>query len=374
MTTAEFSVSGLLDTLAADLQVSVAAIGYLVSIYAAGMALGGPLMVLALARLRETTALAVVLAAFAVAQLAAALAPGYGVLALSRFVQGFAGAAAFGLALSLGGRIAGPGRQGQAAAWIMGGLMIGTVLGLPLASWLGALLGWRRVFAGLAGIAALAALLVWLRVTPPAASGGQAGARAALADARLWKVFATSFLLIGATFAAFTYFVPVLGRLSGIPARWIPACLTLYGVATVIGNFVCGQLVDRIGAWQVQFRGMALLSVALLLFALGASHLPAALAALVLTGLTGVALNPAIVARVMAVNGSPLVGAVHTAVISAGLLLGSALGGLAIEYSGRLAAPLWVGAGLAALGWLSLLAAPDRVRRTTGTAAAKSGS
>lgn len=361
VTTAEFAVSGLLDALANDLGATIAQVGYLVSIYAAGMAVGGPLMVIALARLRQTTALALVLGFFAMAQLAAAFAPGYLWLAISRFVQGFAGAASFGLALTIGGRIAGPARQGESAAWIMGGAMIGTVLGLPLAAWLGGLFGWRPVFVGLAGVAALAAVLAGTRlpVTTKADRSGQTGTM--LSDTGLWKVFATSFLVIGATFAAFTYFVPLLGQRAGVGEAWIPACLAFYGMATVVGNFACGRLVDRHGPWRVQWWGLMIMVAALLLFALGARRLLLVLPALLLLGLTGVALNPAMVARVMARDDSPLVASLHTAVISAGLLTGSALGGLAIERSGELTAALWVALVLAGLGWLSLRGAPDRV-------------
>lgn len=360
VTTAEFAVSGLLDALAHDLRATIAQVGYLVSIYAAGMMVGGPLMMIALARLRQTTALALVLGLFALAQLAAAFAPGYLWLAISRFVQGFAGAASFGLALTIGGHIAGPARQGESAAWIMGGAMIGTVLGLPMATWLGGLFGWRPVFVGLAVVAALAALLAGTRVPATTQAGRLRQAGAMLGDFGLWKVFATSFLVIGATFAAFTYFVPLLGQRAGVAPAWIPACLTLYGMATVIGNFACGRLVDRYGPWRVQWWGLAIMFAALLLFALGARRLSLVLPALLLLGLTGVALNPAMVARVMARDSSPLVASLHTAVISAGLLAGAALGGLAIERSGELTDALWVALALAGLGWLSLRAAPDR--------------
>ena len=361
--TAEFSVAGLLDTLATDLHVRLAEVGYLVSIYAGGMIVGGPLMVVALARLPQARALVLVLLLFALAQLAAAFAPGYGLLAVSRFVQGFAGSATFGLALTIGGRIAGPTRQGEAAAWIMGGLMVGTVLGLPLTTWLGRVFGWREVFVGLAVMAALAALLVASWVRPEGQAGEPARTQAGLGDARLWKVFASSFLVIGATFSAFTYFVPLLGERVGIAVTWIPACLALYGIATVVGNFVCGRWVDRHGAWRVQMWGMSVLLAALLVFAIAVEQPLPALLALVLIGLTGVALNPALVARVMALNGSPLAAAVHTGVISLGLLTGTALAGMAIEHSGDLSAALWVAALLAGLGWLSMWMAPDRQRR-----------
>ncbi len=79
-------------------------------------------------------------------------------------------------------------------------------------------------------------------------------------------------------------------------------------------------------------------------------------------GLVGVTMNPAMATRVhrAAGNAGPLVNTAHTSFITFGVVLGSSLGGLAIDAYG-LRAPLWLGAGLAACGLLTLL--PERRRR-----------
>ena len=87
-----------------------------------------------------------------------------------------------------------------------------------------------------------------------------------------------------------------------------------------------------------------------------------AIAAFLVIGLVGVALNPAMVARVMrAAHPGPLVNSLHTSVITAGLALGTWAGGAAIDRGYGLTAPLWVGVALAILGLLSL--APPSLRR-----------
>ncbi|WP_232507900.1 MULTISPECIES: hypothetical protein [Photorhabdus] len=43
-------------------------------------------------------------------------------------------------------------------------------------------------------------------------------------------------LIIGATFAAFTYFTPILKDITGYSDRAVASLLFIYGAATVIGN------------------------------------------------------------------------------------------------------------------------------------------
>jgi len=78
-------------------------------------------------------------------------------------------------------------------------------------------------------------------------------------------------------------------------------------------------------------------------------------------GLVGVTMNPAMGVRVQrAGNIGPLVNTIHASFITGGIIVSSSVGGLAIDGFG-LRAPLWLGAGLALLGILTLV--PDLVRR-----------
>jgi predicted MFS family arabinose efflux permease len=107
---------------------------------------------------------------------------------------------------------------------------------------------------------------------------------------------------------------------------------------------------------RVQAVGLTALAGVLVLFAVGASHPVTAVLGLLGVGLVGLSMNPAMSTRVMrTANARPLVNTVHTAVITAGVLVGSAAGAAAIDAGWGLTAPLWVGAGLAGLGLLSLL-------------------
>ncbi|MFI1299185.1 MFS transporter [Streptomyces noursei] len=176
---------------------------------------------------------------------------------------------------------------------------------------------------------------------------------------RLWLAFSTSTLIVGATFAAFSYLNPVLTEVTGFATGTVPLLLIAYGAATVVGNTVVGRLADRhpVG---VQVVGQTLNALFLAGFALLAHLAVPAVAMMLGIGLVGVTMNPAMATRVQrAGNAGPLVNSVHSSFITLGVIVGSSFGGLVIDSHG-LRAPLWLGAGLAVLGLLTLL--PDLFR------------
>jgi predicted MFS family arabinose efflux permease len=140
----------------------------------------------------------------------------------------------------------------------------------------------------------------------------------------------------------------------------VPVLLVAYGAATVVGNMIVGRLADR-HALAVLLAGLVLNLVFLTGFALFAHVSAAAVACMLGIGLVGVTMNPAMGVRVQrAGNVGPLVNTIHGSFITGGIIVSSAVGGLAIDGFG-LRAPLWFGAGLALLGILTLV--PDLARR-----------
>ena len=367
MTTSEFMVAGMLPELSAGLAVSISAIGYLVSAYAVAMALGGPLVSAAMARVSRPKALVALLAAFLVGQVLGAVATGYPMLLVSRLITGGAEAAFFGVGLTVAMDAVRPGMVGRAASVVLGGLMVSSVLGVPLATLLAQWAGWRGAFWAVAGLVLIAGLAVLRTVREPAADSAPragsetdapGGLRAELAqfrNRRLWAVYATSMLHIGALFAASSYFAAIFIGRTGFAPQLVPALLTGYGVAAVVGNIVVGRLADRY-PMAVLATGLGALTLLLAGFAAGATVPAVTLVAVLGAGLVGLPLNSATIARRMRVAAnSPMINTVGASVVNVGIAIGPALGGVAISAGFGLTAPLWIAAALAGLGLLSLL-------------------
>ena len=368
--TSEFMVAGMMPALAQAFEVTLSQVGNLISLYAAGMVVGGPGLMLLLLRfgVSDKTALLSLLGVYVLGGLIAAGTSSYAVMAAARVLTGVAGAACFGVAISIAAALVAPDRRGRASSLVLGGLMLATVLGVPAATLVEQTLGWRASFWGVvvlaAGCGAIAARLVPATPAGPAAASRATGLSrelGAFRNGRLWAAFATSGLIIGATFAAFSYAAPILTRVTGLSPSAIPALLAAYGAATVIGNMVIGRHADR-HVFAILAGGLAVLSLALAAFALGAGRPAVAVTAFVVIGFAGLPLNPAMVARVMrTVPAGPLVNTVHVSVINIGLGFGAWAGGLGVAAGHGLTSPLWIGLGLALLGLLSL--APPAARR-----------
>ena len=78
--TTEFVIMGLLLQVAADLGVSVATTGLLISGYALGVFVGAPILTLATRKLPRKQVLILLMAIFTLGNIACALAPSYGLL------------------------------------------------------------------------------------------------------------------------------------------------------------------------------------------------------------------------------------------------------------------------------------------------------
>lgn len=358
LVTAEFMVAGMMPALAESFSVSLAQIGNLIAFYAIGMAVGGPPVVILLlaGRVSNKHALVALLVVYVLASGLAAAAQSYLLLAAARVIMGVSSAACIGLCMTICAGLVAPQARGRAISVVLTGLMLSPVAGVPMTAWVEQHYGWRAS-AWLVVLLALLCTTMAARRLPVSAPGSEPPLMrqlAALKNGSLWGAYLTSGLIIGATFAAFSYCTPILIEEVGVKPSHVAPLLALYGIANLIGNTLVGRVADR-HSMSAQGWGMLLMVLVLGGFALAGEQRWLNLACFIALGLTGVALNPAMAARVMkAAEPIALVNALHTSVITAGLALGSWAGGAVIEAGYGLRAPLWVGAAMALVGVISL--------------------
>lgn len=370
--TSEFAGMGLMPNMVATLGVSEPQVGHLISAYALGVVVGAPLLAILGAGWKRKTLLLALMGFYALGNLATALGPGYQSLLLFRFVAGLPHGAYFGVAALTAVAISPPHRRGRAISLVMLGLTLAILVGNPLATWVGQLVDWRWVFAGVAVIAlATAALLaLWL----PASVDGLGGSRPRPLDELrafntrpVWQALGIGAIGFAGMFAVFSYLAPTMLQVTGVSAAWIPLGLTGFGVGGVLGNFAGGWLSDRLGLRGVPVvLGWAL--VMLLLFPLAAQWLPTLLLATVAIGAMG-ALGTILQSHLMDVAGEAqtLAAASHHAAFNAANALGPWLGGMAITAGFGWTSTGHVGAATALVGLLIYAWAARTARaRTAG--------
>jgi DHA1 family inner membrane transport protein len=247
LTTGEFVIAGILPDVAAGLSVPIPAAGLLVTAYALGMIVGGPVVTVLTARLPRKPLMAGLIAVSVTGNLASAVAPDYTVLLVARFVAGLVVATFFGAAIAAAVSTAPAGKQASTVAKLLLGLSLGIILGAPIGTVIGQNLGWRATFVTVAALS-VAALALVLRFVP-----GQLAAAtgSVLKELRVFanREFQLAILLnavgnVGIV-TVFTYIAPLLTHVSGFTGGAVPALLLAYGAGAVVGNFGGGRLADK---------------------------------------------------------------------------------------------------------------------------------
>ncbi|MEV1173463.1 MFS transporter [Nonomuraea sp. NPDC049784] len=186
---------------------------------------------------------------FLVGNVLAAASGSYLVMMVARVITGVASQAFFGVAISLAAQLTDGRVRGRAIAVVLNGLMVGTLLGLPLSTLIGEHLGWRAAFWAISALTVLTALATLMgvpRLERTGADGPELREELKVfKNAKLWLVLSTSTLIIGATFSAFSYLNPILTQVTEVGEGTVPVLLIAYGAATVIGNTVVGRLADQ---------------------------------------------------------------------------------------------------------------------------------
>ncbi|MFC4276650.1 MFS transporter [Achromobacter aloeverae] len=269
-TTANETVpAGLLPQLAAGLGVSEAWAGQLVTLCALGAGLGAVPLATGLRHWPRRRVLVLALGGFFLCNAITALSTHFLLTLAARLVVGAAAGLAWSVIAPYARRLAPPAQQGRALAVAMLGLPLALALGVPLAAWLGQLVGWRWVFGGLSGLALL--LAVWLlAAVPDAVDTVDAGRQSRPASAsqaprpRLGQVLALPgvrpvlavvLLWVLAHYTLYTYIAPFLAAAG--QADRLGAVLSTFGLCTLAGLWLVGWLVDR------HLRGLVLASLGL---------------------------------------------------------------------------------------------------------------
>ncbi|GLZ78044.1 MFS transporter [Actinorhabdospora filicis] len=366
LTTGEFVIAGILPEVAADLTVSIPAAGLLVTAYAVGMILGGPLVTVATARIPRRPLISGLIAVSVAANAASAVAPGYGVLLATRFAAGFVVATFFAVAIATAVSTAPPGRQASTVAKIALGLNLGIILGTPAGTLIGQHLGWRATFAAVAVLTSAAwALVAWsVPAGPPIATGPVLGELRVLTRRDVRLAIALTVLGNIGVVTVFTFITPLLTEVSGFAAGTVPVLLLVYGAGAVVGNHLGGRLADRALLPSLTWLLTALMATLTLFWAL-AGHQIAALVLTFATGVLAFAIVPGMQTRVMTAAGRAP--ALALAVNASGFQLAAAaaawLGGVVIDGPGvRAIYP--VAAALTATGLAVALISRRRERAT----------
>jgi DHA1 family inner membrane transport protein len=290
---------------------------------------------------------------FALANALSALAPTYGWMLLFRFLSGLPHGAYFGIAMLVAASLVGTERRSQAVGRVLLGLTVATIVGVPLANWLGQAVGWRWGFGVVAALALLTAGLVAIFAPRQQPESGASPLRelGALKRRQVWLLLAIGAIGFGGLFAVYAYLASTLLAVTGLPAHLAPIVFAAFGIGMTAGNILVPMFADRA---LMRTAGLLLLwsAAVLALYPLAAGNVWTMIADVMAIGFGG-ALATVLQTRLMDVAGDAqnLAAALNHSAFNTANALGPWLGGLAIAAGYGWTSTGWVGCGLALAGF-----------------------
>lgn len=351
--TTEFVTMGLLPEIATGIGASIPSTGHIITSYALGVVIGAPLIVSLGARLPRRELAAGLVLALGVGNAVTALASGYDHVMFARFLAGLPHGAYFGVASLIAASLVPPDQQGRAVSRVMIGLSVGTVIGVPVSTWLGQSFGWRAAYWFVVAITvATAVLIMW--AIPHVRGDKTATVRRELEALRRPAVLyavATGMIGFGGIFAMYSFVSPLVTEESGLSIEAVPLVLLAYGVGSVIGSWAAGPLVD----WSINrtvIGSFVITALALVLVLPFAGSAVATIAIIFVVGVLGSMLSISLQVRLMRAAGDAemLGAALNHSALNVANGLGALLGSLVISAGWGYRAPSLVGAGLAVGG------------------------
>ncbi|VVE32014.1 MFS transporter [Pandoraea fibrosis] len=282
--------AGLLPQLADGFHISESWAGQMVTLCALGAGLGAVPLTVLLHRWSRRTVLVAALLGFAVCNAVTAVSADFTLTLAARFVVGLATGLAWSEIATYARRLVSPSRQGRALAVAMLGVPLALAIGVPAATALGHLIGWRWVFGGLAAFALI--LVGWMLLIVPDVSAtndadNTPGTRASVIDVLrlpgVRPVLAVVMLWVIAHYTLYTYIAPFLAS-AGMGDR-LAAILSTFGICTLVGLWGIGLWVDR---WLRRLVLLALAGFTAVIVAFGAwpTSWPVLVAGSILWGLS----------------------------------------------------------------------------------------
>lgn len=364
-------ISGIVDIIAGDLNISVAVAGQMVTVYSLAYAIGAPLAVLYTASWSRKKVLLSALALFIVGNVITIISTQLWLMLVARAVLGVASGVYMIVALSAAARLVEPQKLGGAISVIIMGTSSSLVFGVPLGTTIAQWMNWRWIFVLMVVIALIIMWAIY-RWVPP--MEGRV--------ANMWKqagdlfkngvavsgLFVTLFWMTG-YFIVYTYLTPFLKQDVHLHATTVTLILLILGIFSMLGTRFGGYSADRLGTERTLLLCLTIHALALLSLPLLTGSWLATLMSMIIwvsaAWMTGPTMQTYFVQRVP--QATDLALSLNSSVMQLGTALGAGLGGMVVSSTTSSGYNPWVGGGMLLLGLLAAFFSLSLNRRRVRT-------
>ncbi|HLS09709.1 MFS transporter [Lentibacillus sp.] len=331
----ELIIGGILDLMAADLNVSLGKVGLLITIFSFIFAIGSPILLILTSNIERKRLTLVSLGVFLVGNLVTVFSPTYSVVFIGRVISALSGALLIILCLTIAPSIVEHKYRGRAIGIVSMGVSASIVLGLPVGLILGNTFGWRAPFVliTLLTVLSMAGVFFLMDRVEPKPSSSIKDQLATLKNRKIFFGQSITFLFMTGHTILYAYLTPFSKTALGVDGTWVSIIYLIFGVAAVSGGGIGGALSDTIGAKRTIMLTTILFVLTIFSIPYTTFALPAFLVILIIWGILSWALSPATQSYLITLSPetSDIQQSLNNSALHLGIAFGSMIGGLVIE-------------------------------------------
>lgn len=244
---AEFVMMGILPDIANSMNVSIPTAGHFISIYAIGVIFGAISMAFLSKNKPLKTLLLGLIAVYTIGNLLTSIAMNYEIMNLARFIAGIPHGSFFGIGVVAIKQMAEKGHDGRDVAFMVAGMTIANLIGIPLATFLSHITSWRIIyfFVGILGIIIFTAIVKLLPQFEPMPYTDFKGQFKFLKSITPWLLLIAITMGNSALFCELSYINPLLTKVSGFAPKYMSILMFVSGLGMYLGNLFAGKLSDK---------------------------------------------------------------------------------------------------------------------------------
>ncbi|WNB92126.1 MFS transporter [Bacillus sp. NEB1478] len=351
--TSEFVIVGILTDISSGLHITNAKAGTLVSAFAITFAIATPIVMSATSHFPKRKWMLFLIGAFIILNALCVISTSYTILLSLRMVTAIVTGVLISLAMIVASETMPPEKRGLAISFVFGGFTMANVVGVPIGTVIAEWYGWNATFMLTTVFGVIAFLASYFQL-PHMKSQHRSSMRdqfSLLTHPRILMAFFIPSLGFGATYAVFTYLVPILKEMEA-PSRSISLILFAYGFISIFSNILAGKIASHNAIGRLRF---VFLVQAIVLFTLywTTNHFIIGLVNIGLMSLMAILLTTSTqlylidLAGIYQPQAKGLAASLMPVASNVGIAFGSALGGM-VYHQGNLMNVTWVG-GLVAI-------------------------
>lgn len=340
----ELLISGILDLIADDFQISLGQAGLLISIFSLIFAVAGPILLVATAKIERKRLTLIFLFLFFLSNLVTIFSSTFSILFLGRIMTALSGSLLVVLCLVMAPGIVEPAYRGRAIGVVSMGISGSIVLGVPIGLVLGNAFGWRAPFVliSVLTLVSMVGVTFFMEKVPPKPSIPLRQQLGTLRNRKILFAHLSMFLFLGGHMVLYAYLKPFLTTTMGLNGLWVGVVYFIFGIAAVSGGGLGGTLADKLGTQRTIVSTIAIFGISLFAIRFATVFLPLFFVVLVIWGMMNWSLSPALQSYLIETDPttSEVQQSLNNSALHFGIAFGSFIGGIVIEQTSVLLNPV----------------------------------